>query len=415
MQLIRHGAIYLASSVIAKATPLLLLPVLTRYLAPEAFAILSIFLGLNALAGALVGMNMHANIASNFYSGGREAVAVVVGNVLCVALATAAIGTLLAGGVALATRDVFSMPSGWLMLMPLLAASSLACSLNATLLRHERRALAFAGFELGQMLVSVSVSLALLVGTDLGWLAMVAGHAAAVGCLALLSVVRMWRAGYLRLRPDRAGVGSVLSLSLPLVPHAMGAIVIAVSDRLFIEHMVGLREVALYSVGYTFGMAMSLVTDATMKAWTPWVYRLLAAGDLVSRQRIVRSGYALAAGFLVAAVLVAALAETLLGWLVAPDYRDASRFVAWITLAYAVRGLYQIAFPMLVHARLTGFLAYNAFVAAGLNLVLNYLLIDRYGAIGGAYATVAAFAASTLLVFWYQQRKFPMPWFGVPR
>jgi O-antigen/teichoic acid export membrane protein len=244
---------------------------------------------------------------------------------------------------------------------------------------------------------------------------MVAGHAAAVGCLALLSVVRMWRAGYLRIRPDRAGVGSVLSLSLPLVPHAMGAIVIAVSDRLFIEHMVGLREVALYSVGYTFGMAMSLVTDATMKAWTPWVYRLLAAGDLVSRQRIVRSGYALAAGFLVAAVLVAALAETLLGWLVAPDYRDASRFVAWITLAYAVRGLYQIAFPMLVHARLTGFLAYNAFVAAGLNLVLNYLLIDRYGAIGGAYATVAAFAASTLLVFWYQQRKFPMPWFGVPR
>lgn len=412
MQMIRHGAIYLASSVIAKATPLLLLPLLTRFLPPEAFALLSIFLGLNALAGSVVGMNMHANIASNYYSGGREAVATVVGNVLCLLVATAGLALLFAGAVALSTHEVFSLPSSWLLLMPLLAATSLACNLNATLLRHERRAIAFAGFELGQMLVSVSVSLLLLVGTDLGWKAMVAGYSVAQLAFALAALARMRRSGYLVLRPDRPGLASVLSLSLPLVPHAMGGIVIAVSDRLFIEQMVGLREVALYSVGYTFGMAMGLVTDATMKAWTPWVYRLLAAGDLDSRRRIVRSGYLIGAGFLAAAIAVAGVAEALLRWLVAPDYRDAGQFVAWITLAYAVRGLYQIAFPMLVHARLTGFLAYNAVIAAGLNLGLNYFLIQRFGAIGGAYATVAAFAASALLVFWYQQRKFPMPWFG---
>jgi O-antigen/teichoic acid export membrane protein len=45
-----------------------------------------------------------------------------------------------------------------------------------------------------------------------------------------------------------------------------------------------------------------------------------------------------------------------------------------------------------------------------LNLLLNYVLIGHYGAIGGAYATAVAFAVSAALVFWYQKKNFPMPW-----
>lgn len=412
MGLIHRGGIYLASAVVAKAVPLLMVPVLARLLPPQEFATASLFIAANSVVLALVGMNMQANIASNFYSAGREAIAVIVGNVLCVAGIVAMLGFGLAACVALVTETVFSIPSPWFLPMPALAAAMLVSALNATLLRQQSRALAFAGFEIGLALASAASSLVLVAMTDLGWKGIVVGFGLAQGLVALLAAIRMARAGYLAFAPTGAGLLSVLGFSLPLVPHALAGTVLAVSDRFFIETMAGLREVALYSVGYTFGMAMSLITEAAMRAWSPWVYRLLAEGGASAEARIVRSGYLLAASFIVGSAFVAWAAESFLGALMPPAYQGSADFVAWVTLAYAIRGIYQVFFPMIVHARATSALATNAFFVVAANLVLNYLLIGRYGAIGGAYATVLAFALSALLAFIQQQRVHPMPWFG---
>src|SRR5690606_1231070 len=162
MGLIHRGGIYLASAVIAKAVPLLMVPVLARLLPPQEFATASLFIAANSVVLALVGMNMQANIASNFYSAGREAIAVIVGNVLCVAGIVAMLGLGLAACVALVTEKVFSIPSPWFLPMPALAAAMLVSALNATLLRQQSRALAFAGFEIGLALASAASSLALV-------------------------------------------------------------------------------------------------------------------------------------------------------------------------------------------------------------------------------------------------------------
>lgn len=412
MGLIRRGGVYLASAAIAKAVPLLMVPVLARLLPPDEFAMASLFLAANSVVLALVGMNMQANIASNFYSAGKEAVAVIVGNVLCVAGLAALVASCLTAGIVWASDEVFSIPSAWLLPMPALAAAMLATAVNATLLRQQSRAVAFAGFEIGQSMASAAASLALVATTGLGWKGIVVGFALVQVLFALLAIARMSRAGYLSFGPTRAGLLAVLAFSIPLVPHALAGTVLAVSDRFFIEAMAGLRDVALYSVGYTFGMAMSLVTEAAMRAWSPWVYSQLAEGGSPAMTRIVRSGYGLAASFIVLAGIVAWMAEWFLEALMPPAYQGSADFVAWITVAYAIRGIYQVFFPMIVHARATSALATNAFFVVAANLVLNYLLIGRFGAIGGAYATVVAFSLSALLAFRQQQRVHPMPWFG---
>src|SRR5690606_10190492 len=92
-------------------------------------------------------------------------------------------------------------------------------------------------------------------------------------------------------------------------------------------------------------------------------------------------------------------------------YYAASDFILWVALGYAIRGVYQVFFPYLVHVNKTRFLAVCTIVAALVNILLNYFLIKAFGSIGAAYATAVAFFVSAVLVFWYQQKYYPMPWF----
>src|SRR5690554_5589444 len=77
-------AIYLGSSVINKAIPFLLLPILTKYLTPEEYGILAIYQVMMSFAMPLVGMNMQNNITRNFFKETKEYVGRMVFNLLVV-------------------------------------------------------------------------------------------------------------------------------------------------------------------------------------------------------------------------------------------------------------------------------------------------------------------------------------------
>jgi O-antigen/teichoic acid export membrane protein len=410
MRVIRDGTIYLVAGIANKLVPFLLLPLVTRYLSPGEFGQLAVFLVMNGLAQSVVGMAMHTNIASNFYSESRVEMASVIGNVLLMLLATTTVALLATGALAAWRAQVFSVPTNVVMFTPLLALLAMVGTLYTTILRNQRRPWAFAAFQVAQMLLNVGVMLVLLVGLRIGWLAQVGGLLISLGTFAVVALVAIRRQGYLDLRYDRAKARDVLALSLPLVPHALGGTLIALSDRLFIEKLVGLEAVGLYSLGYSFGMVIGMVTDAAIRAWTPWVYRVLADPTDAGRRQVVQSCYAMIALFFAAAGALALVAPWVLPYVVDARFHGASAFVGWVALGYAVRGIYQVFFPFLVHVRRTHFLVVSTLAAAAVNLALNYVLIARYGAIGGAYATIAAFAVSATLVFLYQKKHYPMPW-----
>src|SRR5690554_888477 len=77
-------AIYLGSSVINKAIPFLLLPILTKYLTPEEYGILAIYQVMISFVMPLIGMNMQNNITRNFFSKSKEFVAQIIFNMLVV-------------------------------------------------------------------------------------------------------------------------------------------------------------------------------------------------------------------------------------------------------------------------------------------------------------------------------------------
>ena len=76
-----------------------------------------------------------------------------------------------------------------------------------------------------------------------------------------------------------------------MIPHVVGGIIITLSDRFFIESMVSLEMVGIYSVGYMFGMVVILFTTAFLKAWSPWFYKMLSNANYQNKIKIVKYSY----------------------------------------------------------------------------------------------------------------------------
>ena len=410
MSVVKHSVIYLGSSILNKAIPFLLLPILTKYLSPSEYGTLAIFQLIITFYTAFIGMNIHMNVSKHFFKYSHEQVAKLVGNILFILSLTSLFFFTLTFIATFFFDEIFSIPAHWIQLMPILSFMLMVNIINLTILRNEGKAYTFGLFEVANTAVNMGVTILLLVMFHYGWFSRAIGISVAYFLFFIIGMLYMKRSHYLSFKIDKKEIRSILGISIPLIPHVLGGIVIVMSDRLFIEKMVSLEMVGIYSIGYVFGMVVVLFTDAFIKAWSPWFYKSLAEPTDNKKQAIVKYTYLYIVGVFLLAFAVSLFAEFILPYVVNEKFYGAEEFIFWVALGYAVRGVYQIFFPYLVHISRTSFLAISTILAAIVNLALNYFLIDIYGAIGAAYATVGAFALSAILVFWYQQKNYDMPW-----
>jgi len=413
--LLKGFGAYFASSILNRSIPLLLLPVLTRYLAPEDYGLLSVFQALMAFLVPVIGMNLHANITRVYF---REPLATTAGdvyNALVVLLVSGALGLAVLGAVVLVSGPVFGLPPLWLLALPLLAVTNMVGEMNLTILRNQQRPLAFAGYELSRTALDFGLTLLLVVAVGLGWQGRAVGIAVASAAVALASLVSMWRSGHVRPGLNRAHMNSILGISLPLVPHALGSALISFSDRVVLERTLGAAATGVYTVGYQFGTIMQLVVTALSRTWSPWFYKELAQDTLEARRRVARATMAVAAALLVTAGLVTLAAGFLLPVLTPPEYHGATAYVGWVAFALALFGMYSLLHPHLVLIGKTAYLGAVTFSVALMNVALTFFLVQRVGAIGAAQATFAAYLLLFVLVAAYVQRVHPMPWLAALR
>ena len=410
MKVVKNSFIYLGSSFFSKAIPFLMLPILTKYLSPEDYGVLSIFTIFTTIYIAFIGMSMGNNISRNFFKLSKSRLSLIIGNIVYILIFNTLLFLTISYIIWLLYESFFSIPSWLLLLVPVLSFMQMFNVLNLTILRNEQRAFVFGLFEIMLVIVTVSLTLLFLVFYECGWISQVYAVFIASFLFFIVGFVYMSKRGYLKFIFSQKRIKSIVKTSAPFVPHSLGGLIIVASDRLFIEKMIGLEATGLYAIGYSFGAIVIIFSDAFIKAWSPWFYEQLTFITKEKKLSIVKYTYMYIVGIFILATVVSVAAKLILPYMVDSRYLDADKFIVWIALNYAIRGVYQIFFPYLVYLNKTEFLAISTAVSAILNLIFNYFFIKSFGAVGATYATIVAFAASAFMVYWYQKKNYYMPW-----
>ena len=198
-----------------------------------------------------------------------------------------------------------------------------------------------------------------------------------------------------------------LSFSLPLVPHLAMAYGLVVADRFILQHYRSLSEVGIYSLAYTFGMVMYLVTQSLSQAWLP-IFFELADGGQDNRKMLGRICSGLAIFLVGLACLGILLSPVLLHAFLDYRYLAAARLVPWIVMGYLFHALFSLFQLSILQAKRTVSVFVISLIAFILNLALNFAMVPRWGKDGAAWATTIAYGVEAIGAFLLAQRFFAL-------
>jgi O-antigen/teichoic acid export membrane protein len=202
-------------------------------------------------------------------------------------------------------------------------------------------------------------------------------------------------------------VGDSLSFSLPLVPHLAMAYGLIVADRFILQHYRDLNEVGIYSLAYTFGMVMYLVTQSLFQASLPTFFELADGGE--DHRRWL--------GRICSGLLIFLVGLACFGMLLSPvflhnfldyRYRAAARLVPWIIMGYLFHGLFSLFQFSILQAKRTASVFIISLIALIVNLALNFVMVPRWGMDGAAWATTIAYGVEAIGAFLLAQRFFAL-------
>lgn len=226
---------------------------------------------------------------------------------------------------------------------------------------------------------------------------------------AVTFVIAAWSLrGYLTAPFRWKYVRESLSFALPLVPHLVMASGLVVADRFILEHYRSLNEVGIYSLAYSFGMVMYLVTQSLSQAWLPMFFGLAGAEE--NRQTLGRMCSGLAVFLAGLACLGILLSPAFVHIALDQRYREAAHIVPLVVMGYLFHALFSLFDLSILQAKRTASVFMISLIAFAANLALNFALIPRWGMYGAAWATTLAYAVEALGAFLLAQRFFSLPY-----
>jgi O-antigen/teichoic acid export membrane protein len=190
-------------------------------------------------------------------------------------------------------------------------------------------------------------------------------------------------------------VRKIKSFGLPISLGLISEQVITNIDRIFLEHYVGLDAVGSYSAGYDLVWQVILMTSmAVNSAAMPIIIKEFENERIDSIKKKIKSIMMM---LIIGATIIAFgyyfLGEYVISKLLNGEYLETALKIAPFILMsgglFALKiTVFDIKFYLLEKTKISGFIALSSMI---LNVILNLILIPKFGVLGAVYSTLVSY------------------------
>ena len=277
-------------------------------------------------------------------------------------------------------------------------------------LRLQRKVKTFASIKLINILVNVFANVILLLKFHAGVEGIfISGVIASSITLVLLIPTIFQRFGF---HFHKKLYIELLKFGLPYIPAGLGAMMVQVIDRPILLAMTNESTVGIYQANYRLGIFMMLIVSMYDYAWRPFF--LTHANDPDAKQLYSRILTYFTLFSAIVVVLVSLYVDDIVKihvfhrFIINPAYWSGLGIVPVILLGYLFNGLYVNFMAGIYIEKKTSHLPYITGIGAVINVVVNLLLIPRFGMFGAAWATFFAYAGMALTIYFVSHRFYPV-------
>lgn len=410
-KLFKNSFIYVLGDVLNKAVPFFMLPVLTRYLTPEDYGVISVFAVLVSILAVFTGLSIHGAINVNFFKMQKDELKAFIGNCLIILNISTIIVAIAVYVLHPIILERLSLKGEWLIIAIILALAQFLTTINLLLWMAEQKPKQYSVYQISQTFTVTALSLLMVVGFGMNWEGQLLATAIGTLLFSVISFVFIIKRGYLIFQPNKEHIKDALKFGIPLIPHQLATWIKTGADRIIIMSVLGATATGIYAVGYQIGMIILVLVTAFNKAWTPYIFKILSNDPtLESKKKIVNFSYIYFLAILVFSLGFSYLAEIMIPYFLGEKFLDSTKFILYFAVAFAFEGMYYMVTNYIFYVKKTYILAYVTFGTSILHLGLLYILVNANGVIGAAQASLLSYVLTFFLVWFLSSKIYKMPW-----
>ena len=180
----------------------------------------------------------------------------------------------------------------------------------------------------------------------------------------------------------------IIKYQSPFLISSLSLVLLTQFDRIIISRLVGHEQTAYYGVACSITSVLSILYSSIGQAFIPWKYKKLKSNRYSDIKRI-ENGLIICAGGVT--FLFVCVAPEMMGLLFTEAYYEAVLCIPPLAIGAFFNFFSSVFASIESFFEKTKYSAYGMILSSGLNILLNFLLIGKYGYMICAYTTAFSY------------------------
>jgi O-antigen/teichoic acid export membrane protein len=402
---------YSGVNIINASVPFLLLPILTTHLSPEDYGILSMVQLLMLLSFPFVMMNSQGLLTMEYSNLSKEKYKALVSAAILIPLFGFIFLEFIFFMFSSHIVEYFQIPGYLLYLIPVFLFFQAIPTFVPIIFQAKKEPFNFGKFKISLTILNVLLSLLFVVLLNYGWEGRLFGIVGSFIIFSIIGIIVLFRIDAFSFSFDFESLKKILNFGLPLLPHAIAGILLASSSKFFLVNMISNEAVGIYTVAFQVASAVLLIMTSVNQAWAPNLYEILNSKPTeIVKLGIVKQTYKVMLFMIAITLLFIVVVPYIFIFFINVNYHSGILISRIISIGFLMNGLYFLVTNYILFTKNTKVLSYITTIISIIGAVINYCLILEYGIIGAAYGLIATFGLLFIIVFYYSNKLYRMPW-----
>jgi O-antigen/teichoic acid export membrane protein len=393
-----------------RGIPFLLFPILTEYLSPEDYGYLSLFNTCVLIISPFIYFGSLNSVSVEYFKLDKENFRNYISSSLVLPIASFLFFTLAIIVLQDYLKSWLGFSISYLLLIPVISLFIMFFEQLLAILRMQEKPMLFVTINTSKTTIEVLLTLALVVFIDNSWASRINSWLSVSVLFSLISIYYFYHQNFIGSRITKQYVKDEWSFGLPMILFQLNIIVLGYFDRFFLLKYVSLHDIGIYTIGMQLSLITYVISNAFLITFQPYHYSQLKNITELSKLKILRVTYLLAAIMIVFLISFYYISPFLFKYVINQRYAEGNRYVIWISLGYLFWGISTIINNILLYNKSTTYLMIISILNMLIAFFVYYFLISIFKADGAAYAATINYFINLCLVFFFAHKTLPLPW-----
>jgi O-antigen/teichoic acid export membrane protein len=404
---------YSAANIINASVPFLLLPILTEYLSPSDYGILSLVQLLMALTFPIV-LNAQSLITIEYSNLSFNKFQKLISSILFFAFLGFVVLELSFYLLSDYIYEYFFLPDRLLFFIPVFLLFQVIPMLIPFVFQAKKQPFNFGKFKISLTIVNIGLSLFFVTYLNYGWEGRLWGIVGSFALFNLTGLYMLKKIDLLFFTVDKDSIMQVFRYGIPLIPHAIAAVLISGSSRFFLADILGIKEVGVFAVSFQVASSIFIIMSSINLAWSPHLFEKLNKTPTMDvKLKLIKQTYQIMLFMIIVVLVFLVFSQFIFHFLIDESYHSGLLLSRILAIGFLFQGFYFMFTNYIFYSKKTKYLSFITLFSSIIVVLSNLYFINLIGILGAAYALVISYMVLCLLTAYFANKLVPMPWFLV--